>query len=141
MTQEVKDTVRGMVIWTCICDAVLTAIVLLIMKFFSGWELIHTQVLLGFVAGGALAVFMAVHMAKSLTVSVEMDEGSALIYTRKKYLIRTVIIFAVMIGLFFTGMFNILAMLGGLLCLKPATYVQMFFQKDVSNISEKEEEK
>lgn len=119
---------KGMIVGTVVSAVVLTVVVLLCMKCFSGWETKHTQVLLGFVAGAGLAVFMVIHMASALSRSVEMDEVSALNHTRKKYIIRMAVVFGVMVGLHFTGWFNILAMLGGVLCLKPGTYAQLFFQ-------------
>ena len=72
---------------------------------------------------------MAIHMASSLSKSVDMDEAGALKRTRRDYLIRTGIVLLSVTILYFTGMINILALLGGLLSLKPATYVQMFFQE------------
>lgn len=130
MTEEVKSTTRGMVMWSLAFAAAIAFIVLACMGCFSGWKREHTEVLLGFAVGAGLACFMTVHMAKALTVSVEMDEVSALKHTKKQYAIRTGIVFAAVIGLYFTGWFNILAMLGGLFCLKPAAYMQMFFQKN-----------
>lgn len=131
MTEEVRKTTRRLVI-SLVGMAVLAAgITLLIMQPWRGWEKVHTQVLLGFVAGAALGSFMAVHMAVSLSKSVELGEAGALQHTRKTYMIRTVLVMAAVVLLFLTGWFHILALLAGIFCLKPAAYLQLFFcEKD-----------
>ena len=129
MEKEVGDTAKKLVIWSIVISVVMAAVTAVIMYISGGWQTEILKVLAGFVFGAALASFMAIHMASSLSKSVDMDEAGALKRTRRDYLIRTGIVLLSVTILYFTGMINILALLGGLLSLKPATYVQMFFQE------------
>lgn len=124
MSREMKQTVTELLIGVWIWTAVLLAVVLLVQRCFDGWKPEHTRVLLGFLSGGALASFMAVHMACSINTAVDMGEDGALRHTRRMYVIRTVIVLVCAVVLYYTGWVSILAVFAGLFGLKPAAYLQ-----------------
>ena len=129
MNREVKQTVFGLLCGIVVWTVVLAVLTVLTMGCLSGWNMEHTKVILGFITGGALAGFMAVHMAISLNKAVELDEQGALNHTRKMYAIRTAIVLTCAVVLFFTGWVNILAVFAGLFGLKPAAYAEPLFRK------------
>lgn len=129
MSKEIKRTVAGLLIGIWIWTAVLLVMVLLVQGCINGWEMRHTRVLLGFLSGGALGSFMAVHMAYSINTAVDLGEQGALNHTRKMYVIRTVIVLACAVLLYYTGRVNILAVFAGLFGLKPAAYLQPVFYR------------
>lgn len=124
MSKEIRQTVAELLIGIWIWTAVLLVMVLLVQECINGWELKHTRVLLGFLFGGALGSFMAVHMAHSINTAVDLGEQGALNHTRKMYVIRTAVVLACAVLLYYTGWVNILAVFAGLFGLKPAAYFQ-----------------
>ena len=124
MTKEIKRTVAELLAGIWIFVVVVTVVTLLVMGCTSGWEMSHTKVLLGFIFGGALSCFMAVHMAYSVEGAVDKGEDGALNHTRKMYAIRTVIVFAAIVALYYTGWVNLISLFVGTFALKPAVYMQ-----------------
>lgn len=124
MSKEMRHTIAELLVGIWSWTAVLLVLVLLIQRCFNGWEMEHTRILLGFLSGGLLGSFMAVHMAYSINTAVDMGEQGALAHTRKMYVIRTVIVLACAVLLYYTGWVNILAVFGGIFGLKPAAYLQ-----------------
>lgn len=119
---EVKRTVIGLIIGIIIWT-ILLCIICLIASCITGWSAEYVKILLGFICGGALASFMAFHIAASLNKAVELDEQGAENHTRKTYAIRTAIVLTIAVLLFFTGWVNILAVFVGIFGLKPAAYL------------------
>lgn len=124
MSKEIKQTVAELLIGIWLWTIVLLVLVLLTQGCLHGWEMRHTRVLLGFLFGGALGSFMAVHMAYSINTAVDLGEQGALNHTRKMYVIRTMIVLVCAVLLYYTGWVNILAIFAGLFGLKPAAYLQ-----------------
>lgn len=140
MNKTIRKTVRELVAGIWIYVAGLTLIVLACMGCFSGWNESHTEALFGTVAGGLLASFMAVHMAASIDTAVDLGEQGALQYTRKRYLIRTGVVLALVVVLYYTGRVNILTLLAGLFGLKPAAYLQPLLHRIFTGKGDQEED-
>ena len=124
MSRDIKQTVIELLLGIWIWTIVLLILVLLALRCLQGWEMRHTRVLLGFIAGGALGSFMAMHMAHSIEKAVELEEGETLALIRRTYLLRTVIVLVCAVLLYYTGWVNIPALFVALLGLKAAAYSQ-----------------
>jgi len=130
MTKEVKQTVSELAIGIAVHMVFSVVIALVAGWLFSRgysypWDAhMIISLILGVLCGCLLAGFMAFHMARSLDRAMDMDERGALNYTRKMYVIRTIIVLTAVVLLYATGFVNILCILLGLFGLKTAAYMQ-----------------
>ena|GEM_PF-3651857 len=133
MSAEVRKTLRGMMIIIGVHAAAVAVIAVIVSYVFAealditpgpGMTL---RLVLGAVCGGGLAVFMAVHMAVSLSQAVELSEKDALMKIRKTYLLRTAVVLISVTLFYYTGYVNILTMLFAIFGLKSAAYLSPVF--------------
>lgn len=83
----------------------------------------------GFALGILLAAAGFFHMAKKAGEIVDAGPGAALTVQRKGYLLRLGVFGAVLIIGYFSGWFQVLAILAGVLLLKPAIFLQPLVHK------------
>lgn len=93
------------------------------------------QAVLGFVLGGLLAAGMLIHMALSVEDSITMMEEEALKHTRKRYVIRIIVLVVVFLGMFFLKAGNLITALIALMSLKVAAYIQPFTHKFIQKFN------
>ena len=96
---------------------------------FTERKLYHT---VGLAAGLVICIVLAVTMAESIDVAVELDEKQAVGYLRKKAAIRYLIVCAAIIILALTGIGNPLTCFAGVMGLKAGAYMQPFTHRFIS---------
>ena len=84
---------------------------------------------IGLGAGIVCALFMATHMAWSLSRALDMAEGDAVKKMQVHNILRYLIVVVVFFLLLFTGLGNPLSAFLGVMGLKVAAYVQPFTHK------------
>ena len=84
---------------------------------------------IGLAAGIVCALFMATHMAWSLSQALDMAEGDAVKKMQVHNILRYLIVVLVFFLLLFTGLGNPLSAFLGVMGLKVAAYVQPFTHK------------
>lgn len=119
--QAVKEIVTGILIYGFVCT-------LIILFFVEGGQLLSAF------AGLALGIFGSAALLLHMTVTLEstvdtMDEHAAKRNAAKSYVIRSVVFIAAFAAAFFSGIFNMLAVLAGLFGLKIGTYLQPLLHK------------
>lgn len=83
----------------------------------------------GFWIGIATAVFLAVHMYRSIDRALDMAPGDAEKYMRKAYVIRTMVILAVAAVVTYFKLGYVMATFVGVLCLKFGAFLQPLVHK------------
>ena len=93
---------------------------------FTQRRLYHT---IGLIVGFVLCIVLAVSMADSIDVAVDLDEKGAKAYLQKKASLRYLIVCAaiIMLAVFDTG--NPLTCFAGVMGLKIGAYIQPFVHK------------
>ena len=90
----------------------------------------NVKAMLGFLLGCIIGAVSFVHMSVSLENSLDMaDEEAAKKNTVKTFIIRAVVVAAVMLLAFFSGYFNLVFVVLGMFGLKAAAYLQPFIEK------------
>ena len=85
---------------------------------------------LGSLLGGIVAILLSIHMYTTLDTALEMEEGAATKYVRKKTGIRMIIMgLAVICGCIFPEVFHVLGVAAGILTLKISAYLQPMIHK------------
>lgn len=95
------------------------------------------NIMLGFLIGVILSVFMVCHMAYAIDDSVRMDEHSALKHIKKTYIVRMIALLIVFLAVWFTGVGNLAAMMFGVLVLKLSAYIQPITNRLTSKLLRK----
>ena len=103
--------------------------ILFIGGMFGTWSERKTMVLLGLTAGSVMGAGMFLHMKKSLEESLAFGEKSASGQIRKSYAFRMILIGILMVLAAWSGWFDILALLLGIMNLKIAVYLQPILHK------------
>ncbi len=80
--------------------------------------------ILGLVIGTALALFYTVNLYMSVEGCLDLDEKGAIAYTRKKYLIRYLVVCAVFVATALTGIGSIYTCFAGIMGIKLGAYLQ-----------------
>lgn len=89
--------------------------------------------ILGLILGAFVAILLVIHMYKSLEKSLSLDEESAQKYSKKMAVLRMVVMgLVVIIALTFPQIFNIIAVLIGIMGLKVSAYMQPITNKYIS---------
>ena len=83
----------------------------------------------GLVTGTALALFYTVNLYLSVEGSLDFDEKGAIAYTRKKYLIRYLVVCAVFTVTALTGIGSIYTCFAGIMGIKLGAYLQPLVRK------------
>ncbi|MBQ7562718.1 MAG: hypothetical protein IJT16_01865 [Lachnospiraceae bacterium] len=83
----------------------------------------------GLIVGIGLAAFYAVNLYTTIDASLELDEKGATAYTRKKYLIRYLVVCIVYIALALTDIGSLFSCFAGILGIKIGAYLQPFVRK------------
>ena len=78
----------------------------------------------GLAIGTALALFYTVNLYMSVEGSLDFDEKGAIAYTRKKYLIRYLVVCAVFVVTALTGIGSIFTCFAGIMGIKLGAYLQ-----------------
>ncbi len=89
---------------------------------------------IGFICGTAAAVFFVIHMAIAIDDSVYMGEKGALNHIRKGYIIRILVLIAVILAVFFLKLGGMVSFLFGLASLKVSAYLQPLTHKIIKNL-------
>lgn len=113
-------------------ELVIGIIIIMIVSCISGGIIADKKLsfILGNILGSVVAVILAGHMYKTISVAVELSSGDAEKYTRKKAMIRSmVMVLAVVIALSFPEIFNLIGVILGVLGLKFSAFLQPLTQK------------
>ena len=137
---RLKETIREVLAGIIFCGIV----ELLICLFFVGGgplciSMVKIRSMAVVVLGCLFAVGWFFHMERSLKEAVAMGEKGASFHTRKGYAFRMVIAAAFFIVVAFTKVIPFLAVLAGVLTLKPAVYLQPLFHRCLLKFGGKEE--
>jgi MFS family permease len=88
---------------------------------------------LGLILGAFTAILLVIHMYQSLEKSLLLDEESAQKFSKKMAVLRMVVMgLAVVVALTFPKIFNIIAVLIGIMGLKISAYLQPITNKYIS---------
>lgn len=91
----------------------------------------------GFLMGAAIAYFMVWHMNRAAKNALMLPEASVKGYIIKHYVIRLLVVLAVMVGMVVFQAGNIIISLLGIMALKVAAYLQPFTDKLFKKIRKK----
>ncbi|MCR4655673.1 MAG: hypothetical protein K5770_05520 [Lachnospiraceae bacterium] len=84
---------------------------------------------IGLIAGLALAVFYIINLYRSIEGALDFDEKGAVAYTRKKYLIRYLVVCIVYAAVAWTGIGNVITCFAGIIGIKIGAYLQPFVRR------------
>ncbi|MBE5961083.1 MAG: hypothetical protein E7256_06795 [Lachnospiraceae bacterium] len=128
---EGKQTFLELIIGIIFCSTLFS-----IPGFFWGGD--RASYFLGLALGVAVAISMVVSMYRSIDRSLEMSEKDAVSYTKKKVLVR-ILIMVVAIFVVITNLetFHFLGALVGILSLKFSAYIQPLTHKFIFKFKEK----
>ena len=87
--------------------------------------------------GAAIAYFMVWHMNRAVNNALMLPEDSVKGYIIKHYVIRLLVVLAVMVGMVVFQAGNIILSLLGIMALKVAAYLQPFTDKLFKKIRKK----
>lgn len=129
-----EDTVRETVKRVVVVIAILFLVEMFVTVFFlegglGGWNREKITILLGLLAGSIMGAGMFLHIKKTLEESFAFGEKSAPTHMKKTYIFRISIVGILMILAAWSGWFNILALLLGIMNLKIAVYLQPILNK------------
>jgi predicted Kef-type K+ transport protein len=104
----------------------------LVLLIFTQRRLYHS---IGLAVGTVICIALAINMADSIDVAVELDEKQAVGYLRKKAAIRYLIVCAAIIILALTGIGNPLTCFAGVMGLKAGAYMQPLTHRLITRFS------
>lgn len=117
--QVVREVLFGIGLWSLVG----TMIILVVWGLSEG-------ILYGFLLGVFLAAGYFIHMSITLETSVDMmEEKSAKNHALRAYLIRVAVGAAALVLAWWSGWFNMLAILAGFFTLKLGVYARPFIHK------------
>ncbi len=85
----------------------------------------------GLIAGLALAVFYIINLCRSIEGALDFDEKGAVSYTRKKYLIRYLVVCVVYAAVAWSGIGNVITCFAGIMGIKIGAYLQPFVRRHI----------
>lgn len=129
-----NDPVRETVINVITAISGLLLIELIVALFFIGgsfgvWSRLKITVLLGLLGGSVIGMGMFLHIKKSLEESLAFGEKSAPSHIRKSYAFRMLVVGGLLVLAAWSGWFDVLALLLGIMNLKIAVYLQPILHK------------
>lgn len=89
----------------------------------------RTDFTLGLWLGIAIALLMAWHMYRSLNITLELDEESAVMHAKKSSVLRMLAVLAAAVALWYFKIGNLVLTFIGIMGLKAAGYLQPVFHK------------
>ena len=92
---------------------------------------------LGLAAGLITCIFLAINMASTIDIAVEMNEKGARAYLQKKASLRYIIVCGIIVALALSGIGNPLTFFAGIMGLKIGAYMQPLTHKLTDKISNK----
>ncbi len=108
-----------------ICAYAIVGIILILVFLTDKW-----WNFLGFAIGIVLAIFMVIHMSKSIDVAVHQDENGALKHTRIMYIVRVALVVGALVSMIIWKYANPVTTLFGLFSLKFSAYIQLIAIKN-----------
>lgn len=119
---QVKETITGFLIGIVIYAVMIEAVGI----FFSEDIFSYT---LGLLFGVVIAVFLMIHMAKTLDKALDLPEAQATKYVRKQSFLRLFVMLLALIISLAIYWFNFIAVVLGMLGLKIGALIAPFFLK------------
>ncbi len=86
---------------------------------------------IGLLAGLSLAVFYIINLYHSIEGALDFDEKGAVAYTRKKYVIRYLVVCVFYVAVAATGIGNVITCFAGIIGIKIGAYIQPFVRRYV----------
>ena len=120
--KEINSALPGLLLGIILFGTICQVIIFLLAEDKAGYSI-------GLWMGIITAVFMAIHMALSLNVTVEMDEKGAQTAATRHNLIRYAIVVIIMGIIMVTEIGNPLTAFLGVMGLKASAYLQPLFKK------------
>lgn len=122
MKENGNNTQRDLIAGVLVYGAVVQMILIVIHE-----ELLWLSA--GLWIGVFSACLMVVHMRRSIEEALDLGEGGALNHIRKTYIIRLVVLIAVVVATFYFQVGSILTLFIGLMGLKVSAYFQPCINK------------
>ncbi len=113
---QVKETIIGFLIGIGIY-----AVLIELVGFFFSEDLFSYT--LGLLFGVAVAIFLIVHMAKTLDRALDLPQEQAVKYTRRQSFLRLAVMLAAMVIALLVEQFNFIAVILGMLGLKMGAFI------------------
>ena len=85
----------------------------------------------GLLTGTALSVFYIINLYSSIDASLDFDEKGAVAYTRKKYVLRYLVVCVVYVAMAVTDFGSIYTCFAGIIGIKIGAYIQPFVRRYV----------
>lgn len=120
--RTLSDLILGILIFCVIAELGLLAGC----YFFWGKYIYHS---IGLLLGGLIAIFLAMHMYRSICTAVEFDSETATKLMRKGTYIRYLAIIIILAGFMILNVVNPLTVFLGIMGLKAGAYAQPFVHK------------
>ncbi|HAG68483.1 MAG TPA: hypothetical protein DCL38_00755 [Lachnospiraceae bacterium] len=125
--ETLSEVLAGIILWSGAC---LVASMLLCRD--------RPRAVVGLIAGTALSVFYILNLYSSIEGALDFDEKGAVAYTRKKYLIRYLVICICFTLVAATGAGNIYTCFAGIMGIKIGAYIQPLVRKYIFRRRESE---
>lgn len=137
---QLRETVREIIIGIFACGI----LELLVCFLFVGGNpleisMVKLKSMAGIFMGCMIAIGWFFHMEKSLREAMALGEKRAPLHIRKGYAFRMILAAVLLLLVALTDLIPILAVLAGLLTLKPAAYLQPLFHRYLLKFQRKEE--
>ena len=113
---QVKETIIGFLIGIGIY-----AVLIELVGFFFSEDLFSYT--LGLLFGVGVAIFLIIHMAKTLDRALDLPQEQAVKYTRRQSFLRLAVILAAMVIALMVEQFNFIAVILGMLGLKMGAFI------------------
>lgn len=113
---QVKETIIGFLIGIGIY-----AVLIELVGFFFSEDLFSYT--LGLLFGVAVAIFLIVHMAKTLDRALDLPQEQAVKYTRRQSFLRLAVMLAAMVIALLVEQFNFITVILGMLGLKMGAFI------------------
>ncbi len=113
---QVKETIIGFLIGIGIY-----AVLIELVGFFFSEDLFSYT--LGLLFGVGVAIFLIIHMAKTLDRALDLPQEQAVKYTRRQSFLRLAVMLAAMVIALMVEQFNFIAVILGMLGLKMGAFI------------------
>ncbi len=113
---QVKETIIGFLIGIGIY-----AVLIELVGFFFSEDLFSYT--LGLLFGVVVAIFLIIHMAKTLDRALDLPQEQAVKYTRRQSFLRLAVMLAAMVIALMVEQFNFIAVILGMLGLKMGAFI------------------
>ncbi len=134
MGKRINETLSELIAGVLVVGLLIQAVAILVSGFLAPFAA-------GFWIGIATAVFLAVHMYRSIDRALDMSPGDAEKYMRKAYVVRTVVILAVAGVVTYFKLGYVMATFVGVLCLKFGAFLQPLIHRVNGKLMKKESDK